>query len=220
MNSVALRKTLACVLAVATIGTSSVLPIAPSIFNTGIVASAASNTVKYKYKTVSGGVMFLGYADTTYDKDDNEQLHYPSGTTMDIPASISGKSVVSIGKLENVDDFKSVCKTINIPASVTTIADNVFEEFDSVTTVTFKGTAITSIGANAFSGCSSLKSIDFRNANTLTIGKGAFEECSALKTVKAGAGGVTVKESAFEGLESLTTVDLKLYLSKIMHLQE
>ena len=88
MNSVALRKTLACVLAVATIGTSSVLPIAPSIFNTGIVASAASNTVKYKYKTVSGGVMFLGYADTTYDKDDNEQLHYPSGTTMDIPASI------------------------------------------------------------------------------------------------------------------------------------
>lgn len=209
MNKSVVRKGIACALAIATIGSSYILPITPAVFNTGIVASAASNTVKYKTsKNSAGELIFLGYADTTYDKDGNEQLHYPSGTTMEIPASINGVPVAEIGKLQNVDDFMSVCKTIKIPTSVRKIGDNVFSDFSEVTTVTFSGTNITSIGENAFSGCSSLKSIDFKNVNKLTIGKNAFEGCDSLKTVTAGKGGTVIGANAFASLDSLTTVNL------------
>lgn len=209
MNKSVIRKSIACALAVATIGSSYILPIAPAVFNTGIVVSAASNTVKYKTsKNSAGELIFLGYADPTYDKNDNEQLHYPSGTTMEIPASINGVPVVEIGTLQNVDDFMSVCKTIKIPTSVRKIGANVFSDFSEVTTVTFSGTNITSIGESAFSGCSSLKSIDFKNVNKLTIGKNAFEGCDSLKTVTAGKGGTVVGANAFADLNSLTTVNL------------
>lgn len=213
MNKAMLRKGIACVLAAATIGTGYILPIAPAIVSSGIVVNAAS-TVKtkgdYKYQEVSGGVKFLGYADVTYDKNDNEIYYYPKSTTMTIPATIGGKTVIAIGTLENIDDYKDTCKVIEIPARVKAIDADVFRDFSNVKTLTFKGTAITSIDSNAFAGCSSLTEINFKNASKLTIGASAFSDCDKLKIVTFGTGGATVKEAAFADLSSLTTVDMNV----------
>ena len=213
MGKAVLRKSIACVLAVATIGTGYILPIAPAVVSSGIVVNAVS-AVKtkgdYKYQEMNDGVKFLGYADVTYDKNDNEIYHYPKSTTMTIPATIDGKTVIAIGKLENIDDYIDTCRAIEISAGVKTIDADVFRDFSNVKTLTFKGTAITSIGDNAFADCSSLTEVNFKNASKLTIGASAFSDCDKLKTVTFGAGGATVKEAAFADLSNLTTVNMNV----------
>ena len=214
MGKVALRRGIACVLAATTIGTGYVLPIAPDIVSSGIVVNAA-DVVKtkgdYKYQELSGGVKFLGYADETYDSKKDEYVsHYPKVATMTIPATIDGKTVIAIGKLDNISDYIDTCTEIVIPAGVKTIDDDVFWDFRNVSKVTFRGTALTSIGSNAFSDCSSLTVINFNNANKLTIGVSAFSDCDELKTVTFGAGGAVVKKEAFADLSNLTTVNMNV----------
>lgn len=213
MDKAILRKCIACVLAAATIGTGYVLPVVPALVSSGIVVNAAS-TVKtygdYKYQVVEGGVKFLGYADVTYDKNDNEIYHYPKSTTMTIPATIDNQTVVSIGELDNISDYIDSCEKIIVPAGVTTIEGGVFRDFSNVETITFNGTKLTSIGYEAFDGCSSLTEINFKNASKLTIGASAFSNCDWLETVTFGTGGATVSESAFADLSRLTTVDMNV----------
>ena len=214
MSGKSIKKSIACVLAIATIGTGYMIPVTPVISNNGIIVNAATDNIKtkgnYKYQSVNGGVKFLGYADNTYDKDDNEITHYPSTGTMKIPASIDGSTVVAIGKLENVYDYIDECTAIEIPSTIKTIDDEVFSDFYKVKSIIFKGTAIQSIGKYAFSGCYNLTEINFNNSMQLTIGISAFDGCSKLKSIKAGKGGVIIKENAFSNLDSLETVDLNI----------
>lgn len=115
-------------------------------------------------------------------------------------------------------------ESINIPASLTVIPDNMFNYCTSLKSIDF-GENVTEIGNNAmqnctslvsaklpstltkisdylFSKCSSMTAIDIP-ANVTEIGRGAFESCSAL-TVRIPAGITTIGNGAFQKVANET----------------
>lgn len=110
--------------------------------------------------------------------------------------------------------YKSKCKTINFPRTITTIPEKAFQWSDinilsqsSITRIegaafygskvrAFTFTNVTYIGDNAFNGCTSLEAPNMYNITY--IGGSAFEDCSNLKKVALPQCLETVKEHAFE----------------------
>ena len=86
-----------------------------------------------------------------------------SETNLDIPSTIAGKSVTSIGDsaFYNCTSLAS----IKIPSSVTSIGDRAFSSCESLTSVTIPN-SVTSIGDDAFQSCTSLTSINVGESNT------------------------------------------------------
>ena len=213
MGKSALRKSLACILAVATIGTGYVIPIVPSVLTSGIVASAATTVLTkgdYKYCTYSTGVKFLGYADETETSSGKTVTHYPKTSTMEIPGFIDGKTVLAIGTLDNVDDYMETCTAVVIPSSVKVIDSGVFDSWENIKKVTFNGTNITSIGSNAFLNCTSLSKLSFTTtASSLSIDASAFEGCESLTEVSISSGGtLKIADSAFMNCSKVSKVTL------------
>ena len=91
---------------------------------------------------------------------------------LDIPSTIEGKIVTTIGKYAFKDC--SSLKRITIPNSVTTIGDDAFENCDSLTSITIPD-SVTTIGDYTFSGCDSLTSITIPDS-VISIGDGAFRD--------------------------------------------
>ena len=213
MGKSALRKSLACILAVATIGTGYVIPIVPSVLTSGIVASAATTVLTkgdYKYCTYSTGVKFLGYADETETASGKTVTHYPKTSTMEIPGSIDGKIVLAIGILDNVDDYMESCTSIVIPSTVKVIDNDVFDGWENVKKITFNGNSLTSIGSNAFYGCKALSKLSITTvADSLSIGASAFEGCDSLSEVSLSSGGaLKLAEDAFLDCSGISKITL------------
>ena len=99
-----------------------------------------------------------------------------SAKKVDIPKTIDGKSVTSIGDcaFSNCTSLTS----ITIPNSVTGIGANAFEYCSNITSLTIPD-SVTSIGYGAFNGCTSLTSITIPNGVT-SIGGSAFEGTALL----------------------------------------
>ena len=99
-----------------------------------------------------------------------------SAKKVDIPKTIDGKSVMSIGDcaFSNCTSLTS----ITIPNSVTGIGANAFEYCSNITSLTIPD-SVTSIGYGAFNGCTSLTSITIPNGVT-SIGGSAFEGTALL----------------------------------------
>ena len=95
---------------------------------------------------------------------------------MQIPATIDGKTVTSIGvfAFENC----SILTSITIPEGVTSIGERAFGGCSNLTSVTIPG-SVTSIGNGAFSSCQSLTSITIPDSVT-SIGSWAFDGCTNL----------------------------------------
>ena len=108
--------------------------------------------------------------------------------TLEIPATIDGVQVVSIG-----DDAFSAC--------------------DQITQVSLPNT-VTNIGAYAFSGCAALTSVVIPDSVT-QMGNGAFAECVNLKSVIVGKKVKTLPYQAFYNCESLSQVILQRGLETI-----
>lgn len=233
MNKKQVQKALVCTLASAMFVGGGAVVAQQIVFDNGIAVSAATLTKgDYIYTELSdGGVRFLGYAPTTYDsKTDKEIVHTPKSATMTIPSSINNKPVREIGVLQNVDDYKDMCKKIVIPNTVKIIKANAFTDWSNVTTIEFSGTfsndfkiesnafrdlAITSltlpektvsIGSNAFADCDNLQTLTVKNTSSLTIGANAFMSQYKLKTVTFGSAGVKIGEKAFSDCSNLGTV--------------
>lgn len=105
--------------------------------------------------------------------------------------------------------------SIEIPASVETIADEAFRGCSSLATVTFeKGSRLKTISHRAFMECKKLIAIEIP-ANVETIAYQAFRGCSSLAAVtfEKGSklktiGGGSSSSGAFCQLENLMTVDM------------
>ena len=81
--------------------------------------------------------------------------------------------------------------SIEIPATVTQIANNAFRNNDALTAVDFsKATVLTTIGSNAFYGCANLAEISLPN-NVTTIGSDAFANGVKNLIYNGGAGSET-----------------------------
>ena len=125
-------------------------------------------------------------------------------STLDIPSTIEGKIVTTIGKSAFEDC--SLLTSITIPNSVTTIGVDAFENCDSLTSITIPN-SVTTIGESAFSSCDSLTSITIPNSVT-TIGESAFRSCDSLISITIPNSVTTIGNSAFYDCDSLTSITI------------
>ena len=152
-----------------------------------------------------------GFLGVTYPYDDfyyainakNEITitgHYSfCSSILDIPSTIEGKIVTTIGKyaFEDCDSLK-----ITIPNSVTTIGLSAFENCYSLTSITIPD-SVTTIGESAFRSCDSLISITIPNSVT-TIGELAFGNCNSLTSITIPDSVISIGDDAFVDCESIT----------------
>lgn len=189
-----------------------------------VPAQAAGDVVTY---AVEGGNIYFNTLSRTVTRCDR------SVTVADIPTSINGVPVYSIGDwaFEFCSGLKSVTipegvtsignsafygcvslKSATIPASVKTIGTYAFYGCTSLNTAIPSG--ITSIGQYAFYGCVSLKSVTIPVGIT-SIGKYAFADCDSLAGVTIPEGVTTLGSSTFSGCDALKSVTIPSSLTKI-----
>ncbi|MBR6282300.1 MAG: leucine-rich repeat domain-containing protein [Lachnospiraceae bacterium] len=123
--------------------------------------------------------------------DDETTLIAVDGSlsSIDIPATVT---------TINNDVFKNnaVITSVNIPDSVTNLG-NGFQSCTGLQTVTI-GTNITSIPSDTFNNCTSLTTVNFP-AGLTTIEANAFRDCTGLKTITIPAGCTSVDPDTFNG---------------------
>ncbi len=144
--------------------------------------------------------------------------------SLNIPATINGKTVTAIGNNAFRDKTQITTvilpegiKTIGgrafagtsisyiiIPASVETIQYQAFENCLSLQSVTFNGTAVTLINTGAFRGCSALTTVKNFEKLSAKIGTQAFANCTVLGTLRIGKGVTNISGDAFNGCTALT----------------
>ena len=118
----------------------------------------------------------------TYEiNDDNASVtitDYPETATgaIEIPATIDGRSVTSIGFIAFTNC--SSLTSVTIPNSVTSLAVGAFQYCSSLTSVTIPN-SVTSLADGAFLECVNLESIRFESMAAPTIGLRAFASISS-----------------------------------------
>ena len=148
-------------------------------------------------------------------------------TTVNIPSTISGKTVTEIGHsafsnsetpeiITVPDTVKKIgycaftCKwleKITIGASVETIEYRAFDGDSCLKTVIFKGSKLKTIEHTAFWKCKSLDNVKLPNSVT-SIGEGAFLGCSGMKSISLGNSLTTLGYRVFQNCESLLSITL------------
>ena len=126
------------------------------------------------------------------------------GGTVDIPSTIDGLPVTSIGN--NAFQSQGSLTSVVIPNSVTDIGISAFRYCTSLSSVTI-GTGITNIGGGAFYQCINLSSITIPNGVT-SIGGGAFYQCISLGSITIPNGVTSILDSTFNQCLSLTDVTI------------
>ena len=95
---------------------------------------------------------------------------------------------------------------ITLPASVTTIGSQAFQQCTNLATVTFAPSSqLTTIDSYAFSSCTSLNNITLP-AGVTTINSQAFYNCTGLTGITIPPSVTTIGQSAFYGCTNLITV--------------
>ena len=147
----------------------------------GIEASALTTSgsvgnMKWKYDTGNNTLTITGSGSMTNH-----------GST---PEAFTKYNAIAVGKLMNKT------KKIVISNGITSIGNNTFSGFGSVTSVSIPS-SVTSVGEGAFKNCSALSSVTVP-ASVTSIGKSAFEGCSSLSSVSLSNGLKTIGDYAFK----------------------
>src|SRR5882672_1649085 len=106
-----------------------------------LLAVPAVVQAQYFYTTNNGTITILGYD--------------CSGAVVNIPSTITGLPVTSIG---DYAFYQCGLTSVTIPNSVTTIGDDAFQQCTNLASVTIPSN-VTSIGKSAFGGCASLTTV-------------------------------------------------------------
>ena len=148
------------------------------------------------------------YGDFQYSvlEDDTVEItdYNGSAETVDIPKTIDGKSVTSIGKYAFY--YCSSLTSITIPDSVTSIGAQAFDGCTSLTSVTIPD-SVTEIGDYAFQNCTSLTSVTIPDSVT-SIGNWAFENCTSLTNITIPDSVTSIGDWAFRDCTSLTSITI------------
>ncbi len=167
-------KRITAVAAAAALAISFTFPAELGLADLGVggnaIVASAETSGDFEYSVDSGNVRITRYIG--------------SGGPVDIPATIDGKPVTSIG--EFAFQQCSGITSINIPNSVTSIQQGAFSNCSGLSSITIPS-SVTSIENTAFWGCSGLTSINIPSSVT-SIGVNVFYGCIGLT-------GITVDSS-------------------------
>lgn len=128
-----------------------------------------------------------------------------SDTVVDIPATLSGKTVTGIAPFA----FQSCTSitSITIPESVWRLGISAFEGCTSLTSITLPY-GVDWVGNYAFKGCTSLTSIDIPNS-VKAIEVDAFKDCTSLSSITVPDSVTKIDNRAFDGCTSLKTITVE-----------
>lgn len=135
-----------------------------------------------------------------------------SFSTLNIPSTINGKTVVALSDEAFASTNIDHAKHIILPSSIVSVGNEAFKKTSQVT-FDIQG-ELTSIGESSFEGCTLLSSVKL-GEGIESIPFMCFFECTSLKTIDIPNGATTVEENAFEGCTSMLTVVLPATLVSI-----
>ncbi len=166
-----------------------------SIGNSAITACANLRTVK-----ISGSVRTIGTNNLKECPQLEEIWVDPENTVYDSRDNCNALIKTSTNEL------LMGCNSSFIPASVESIADNAFYNFDGLKTITIPA-SVTKIGYQAFKGCNSLERVAI-NGQLSSFGAHAFEGCSSLHDVQLCEGIQYISLNCFESCNSLKSINI------------
>lgn len=102
--------------------------------------------------------------------------------------------------------YKENIKVVILGENVTTIANNSFKDYSSLTSITIPPN-VNSIGSNAFCGCSGLSTVEILSDIT-AIEYGTFRNCSSMNTINIPSGVETIGDQAFYNCRSLSSIEI------------
>lgn len=152
--------------------------------------------------SVDGSNNYYGsHEGVLYNKNLSHLLFCPMGKKGDysIPAGVTSIEHEAFNECENLT-------SVTIPVGVKKLEAATFNKCSSLTSVTLP-TGLTEIRGSAFASCSMLKTINFPDS-LKTIKSGAFLECSSLTSVNLPNSIDSIGESLFRGCTSLQTVNI------------
>ena len=162
-------KRITAVAAAAALAISFTFPAEPRLADLGFggnaIVASAETSGDFEYSVDSGNVKITRYIG--------------SGGSVDIPETIDGKPVTSIGW--GAFQLCSGITSITIPNSVISIEDGAFQNCSGLTSITIPS-SVTSIANSAFWNCSGLTSITIPSSVT-SIGVNVFYGCSGLTDI-------------------------------------
>ena len=115
-------------------------------------------------------------------------------------------SLPNINRDQNIFGDKTTLVSVNLPSTLTSIGNYVFDGYSSLTSVNLP-LSLTSIGNHAFSNCSALASVFFPSSLT-SIGKSAFDSCKSLSGIISLQNVTTLGEGCFNNCTSLEDIYL------------
>jgi hypothetical protein len=148
---------------------------------------AGDNT--FYYTTNDGAITIAGFSGP--------------GGGVTIPTNIAGLPVTSLGGWAF---YGTGLSSATIPASVTSIGDEAFDDCTNLISVTIPG-SVTSIGDYSFGVCTMLTNVTINNG-VASIGASAFFECSSLTNITIPASVTNIGEGPFESCASLTGIQV------------
>ena len=203
------KKFLSALLALClTLGSSAALPEGYFGEDMQLTASAADYTENnFEYTALSDG---------TYELS----KYRGSDATVNIPSSVNGKKVTSMGSrvfFRALKPKNDTAITVNIPSSIKTIKGAAFDYAVALKTVNI-GSGTTSIASNAFDSCTALTAINIDNNNPSFSSAGGVVYNKAKTQVVIAPKGLTslslpktvtsLNEKAFIDLSKLSSVTL------------
>lgn len=150
-----------------------------------LVLRFRDNTLaEFTYEEVDGGIVVKGYQGDP--------------TTLEVPETIDGKTVVAIG--ESAFAAQKRLREVILPGTVTTIEEAAFADCESLESVEAPG--VTVIRTEAFQGCAELKEASFSHQLTVVEDR-AFQGCGKFRSLVAPATLTEIGTDAFAGCGNL-----------------
>ena len=149
---------------------------------------------------VEGDLKYTELSDGTLEVTFNNK----DFTKVEIPPTVNGKDVTSIG--DNAFYARSSLTSVTIPNSITRIGKDAFYRCRKLSSITIPN-SVTSIGDNSFENCTHLASVTIPNSVT-SIGANAFSGCTSLTSATIPNSVKNIDRATFHGCKSLTSITI------------
>ncbi|MCR5478263.1 MAG: leucine-rich repeat protein, partial [Ruminococcus sp.] len=186
---------------------NSVKAIGDNAFNSKCTIICTKSSFAYVYAALYSIKCEYIAGDYIYKDIDDETVEITGYTgkdkTVNIPSTLAGKTVTSIG--DYAFNAWSSLTSITIPNSVTSIGDYAFSR-SGLTSITIPN-SVTRIGEFAFGACYKLESAVIPTG-VETITYDLFAECRGLKSVTIPSSVKSIENGAFSNCSALTSITI------------